>query len=741
MDLFKYQSEKDIQKGAPLADRMRPQTLDEFVGQEHILGEGRLLRRAIQADRLSSLIFYGPPGTGKTTLARIIANTTKGHFLTLNAVLAGVKDLRKAIEEARNRREMYGKKTILFVDEVHRWNKAQQDALLPWVEKGILILIGATTENPYFEVIKALVSRSRIFQLKGLLEEDLREMAHRALGDKEKGYGEKKVSLSEEARDHLVHVANGDGRSLLNALELAIETTPPLEDGTIPITLEVAEESIQRRAVLYDKEGDVHYDVISAFIKSLRGSDPDSALYWMAKMVYSGEDPRFIFRRMVIFASEDIGLADPRALEMVMACAQAFDYVGMPEGRFPLSQAALYLATAPKSNSTLGFFQALSTVEKEREDEVPTHLKDGNRDKEGFGHGQGYLYPHSFRDHWVAQQYMPQSLQGRVFYQPNLQGYEKTLASEVARRRELQLAAMVEEEVALPEILTFTGEKQSRERDKWLNRAVSGLTRELEKIQNQVMDRAFLKRHHLVLVLNPQSGILLWESLRRAPEGGVWALLREEATLQRLREQGEKLEELERPSLVLGELGDLPALLGISPVISFDAILSWNGLFKEENKAESLHLLSALLKKGGTLSVAETIPRHTQRLYRLVNLAPLGEDLAKRVEEAEETIYQNTENPLINWNERDLKNLLKKESFEKVEIQLGEHKRDKRITASLIDHWFSPKEGEKASYADHLLKRVSREELREVQEYFKDRLKGRIVPWFSKIAYISGRRR
>ncbi|RME53461.1 MAG: AAA family ATPase, partial [Deltaproteobacteria bacterium] len=371
---------------APLADRMRPRTLDEFVGQEEIVGPGRLLRRAIEADRLSSLILHGPPGTGKTTLARIIANTTHAHFVTLNAVLSGVKEVRAAIEGARTRREgLLPTRTILFVDEVHRWNKAQQDALLPWVENGTIVLIGATTENPYFEVIRALVSRSRIFRLRPLSPHDLRRIAHLALSDRERGYGDRKVSLAPEALDHLVDVANGDARSLLNALELAVETTPPDARGVIRIDLTTAEESIQRRAVLYDKEGDLHYDTISAFIKSLRGSDPDAALYWLARMVHAGEDPRFIFRRMLILAAEDVGLADPQAIEVVVACARAFDYVGMPEGRFHLAEAALYLATAPKSNSTLGFFDALTAVEREGHGEVPDPLKDPNRDAEGFG--------------------------------------------------------------------------------------------------------------------------------------------------------------------------------------------------------------------------------------------------------------------------------------------------------------------------------------------------------------------
>lgn len=334
---------------------MRPRSLDEFIGQDDIIGAGRLLRRAIQSDQISSIIFYGPPGTGKTTLARIIANTTSAHFIAINAVLSGVKEIRAAIEIAQEKRTRYQQRTILFVDEVHRFNKSQQDALLPWVENGTVVLIGATTENPYFEVNKALVSRSRIFQLKQLGDEELVCVAQQALSDPERGYGKLKIKVEPDAVSHLVNVANGDARSLLNALELAVETTLPDSTGVIHINLDVAEESIQRRAVLYDKEGDAHFDTISAFIKSLRGSDPDAALYWLAKMVYAGEDPRFIFRRMLILASEDVGLADPNAVIAINACAEAFDRVGMPEGRYHLAQAALYLATAPKSNSVMQY--------------------------------------------------------------------------------------------------------------------------------------------------------------------------------------------------------------------------------------------------------------------------------------------------------------------------------------------------------------------------------------------------
>ncbi|HPE89821.1 MAG TPA: AAA family ATPase, partial [Spirochaetales bacterium] len=424
-DLFSGSVKEDAR--GPLADRMRPRDLDEFIGQDHIVGPGRLLRRAIQRDRLSSIILSGPPGTGKTTLARVIANTTSSRFISINAVLAGVQAIRDAVDSAKRERELYDRRTILFVDEVHRWNKSQQDALLPYVENGTIVLIGATTENPFFEVNKALVSRSRVFQLHPLGDDDLTAAARSAVADRERGYGRWKVEFDGGALEHLVKVSDGDARSLLNALELAIETSvepwPPADGERVLVTLDAAEQSIQRRAVLYDRDGDYHYDASSALIKSLRGSDPDAALYWLARMVYAGEDPRFIFRRLLISASEDVGLADPAAIGVVASCAEAYERIGLPEGQFLLAEAALYLATAPKSNSALAYFDALAAVEAERA-EVPDHLKDANRDAEGLGHGAGYLYPHAYRSHWTAQQYLPDSLKGAVFYQPGSLGHE-----------------------------------------------------------------------------------------------------------------------------------------------------------------------------------------------------------------------------------------------------------------------------------------------------------------------------
>ncbi len=443
-DLFEEAARRYQAKKAPLADRMRPRVLGEFVGQEHILGPGKLLRRAIEADRITSLIFYGPPGSGKTTLARIIANTTEAAFTQMNAVLSGVKDIREAIADAQRRLELHQTRTILFVDEVHRFNKSQQDALLPHVENGTVVLIGATTENPYFEVNKALVSRSRIFELQTLEERHLREIALYTVRDSERGYGDRDVRIDDDALDHLVSTANGDARSVLNALELAVDTTEPDPDGIIRIDLEVAEDSIQKRAVLYDKEGDAHFDAISAFIKSMRGTDPDAALYWLARMVYAGEDPRFIIRRMLIFAAEDIGLADTRALQVAAATAQGFEFVGMPEGQFLLSECCLYLATAPKSNSTMAYFSALDHVRNEQTGDVPDHLKDASRDRQGLGHGEGYKYPHAFREHYVPQQYLPSSMQGTYFYEPGAEGYE----AEVRARLETQRERDMEEDLS-----------------------------------------------------------------------------------------------------------------------------------------------------------------------------------------------------------------------------------------------------------------------------------------------------
>jgi putative ATPase len=432
MDLFDHAMQESLKREAPLAARMRPRRMEDFVGQEEIIGEGRLLRRAIEADRLfSSIILCGPPGSGKTTLARLIANYSQSHFSTISAVMAGKDELREVIGEAGERRRLYNKRTILFVDEVHRWNRAQQDALLPNIENGLIILIGATTQNPYFDVIPALVSRSRIFMLKPLSEEDLGVLFDHALSDEERGYGKRTIQVSPEAKQHLLRMAGGDARSLLNALELAVESTKPDANGVIRIDLQVAQDSIQQRALRYDKNMDEHYDTISAFIKSVRGSDPDAALYWLAKMIQAGEDPRFILRRLLILAGEDIGLADPQALQVAASAAYAFEYVGLPEGMYPIIEATLYLATAPKSNSALGYFEAAKLIEQEGAKPVPQHLMDAHRDAKGFGHGKGYLYPHDFSGHHVAQQYLPDEVQGKQFYKPSSEGQEAEILKRI----------------------------------------------------------------------------------------------------------------------------------------------------------------------------------------------------------------------------------------------------------------------------------------------------------------------
>jgi len=429
MDLFTHSAQDEIAATSPLADRMRPRSLDEFIGQSKIVGEGKLLRRAIQADRLQSLIFYGPPGTGKTTLAMIIANTTSSEFEKLNAVTSGVKDIRRVIKQARERKGMYQQQTILFIDEIHRFNKSQQDALLPAVEKGTIILIGATTENPYFEVNSPLVSRSRIFQLELLKREDLKQILLNALKDETRGLGEYKVHLKEEALEHIIDVAGGDARSALNALELAVLTTPTKKDGVKEITLEVAEESIQQRSLDYDQAGDNHYDTVSAFIKSMRGSDPDATLYWLAKMLEAGEDPRFIARRMIVHAAEDVGIADPQALVIANAAADAVEYVGLPEARIPLAEAAVYIATAPKSNAIIrGIDKAISTVRNQNSSGIPDHLRDAHyKGAKKLGHGKGYKYPYHYQDNYVEQQYLPDELVKEEFYHPGDQGYEEEI--------------------------------------------------------------------------------------------------------------------------------------------------------------------------------------------------------------------------------------------------------------------------------------------------------------------------
>ena len=428
MDLFDYVREQKSDKESPLASRLRPTTLDEVVGQQHIIGKDKLLYRAIKADKLGSLIFYGPPGTGKTTLAKVIANTTSADFKQINATIAGKKDMEEVVQQAKNNMGMYGKKTILFVDEIHRFNKGQQDYLLPFVEDGTLILIGATTENPYFEVNGALISRSSVFELKSLDKEDIKVLLKRAVYDVEKGMGSYGAEITEEALEFLADISGGDARNALNAIELGVLTTERSEDGKIHITIDVAQECIQKRVVRYDKTGDNHYDTISAFIKSLRGSDPDAAVYYLAKMLYAGEDIKFIARRMMISASEDVGNADPNALTVAVAASQAVERIGLPEARIILAQAATYIASAPKSNAAyLSIDAALESVRTQKTT-VPVHLQDAHyKGAAKLGHGTGYKYAHDYPEHYVKQQYLPDEIKDAKFYEPTEMGFEKQI--------------------------------------------------------------------------------------------------------------------------------------------------------------------------------------------------------------------------------------------------------------------------------------------------------------------------
>lgn len=437
MDLFDYMRETQKEKESPLASRMRPTTLDEVVGQKHIIGKDKLLYRAIKADKLGSIIFYGPPGTGKTTLAKVIANTTSSEFKQINATVAGKKDMEEVVKEAKDRLGMYQKKTILFIDEIHRFNKGQQDYLLPYVEDGTITLIGATTENPYFEVNGALLSRSSVFELKALEKEDIKELLKRAVYDKEKGMGTFRAEISEDALEFLADLSGGDARSALNAVELGILTTERSEDGIIHLTLDVASECIQKRVVCYDKTGDNHYDTISAFIKSMRGSDPDAAVYYLAKMLYAGEDVKFIARRIMICAAEDVGNADPMALVVAVSAAQAVERIGMPESQIILSQAVLYVAGAPKSNSAVNAIFAANESVRNTKTTVPSHLQDAHyKGSAKLGHGIGYQYAHDYPNHYARQQYLPDEIKDARFYEPGDLGKEKQIKEWLQKLRE-----------------------------------------------------------------------------------------------------------------------------------------------------------------------------------------------------------------------------------------------------------------------------------------------------------------
>jgi len=683
---------------SPLADRMRPRILEDIIGQDHIVGPGRLLRRAIQADRLSSLIFYGPPGTGKTSLARVIANTTRAAFESLNAVLSGVKNIREAIDRADERYRLYGKRTILFVDEVHRWNKAQQDALLPWVENGTVILVGATTENPFFEVNRALVSRSRVFQLKPLDAGGLMQTARNAIADKERGYGKWKVGFEEGALEHLVEVSGGDARSLLNALELAVETSPPSwppkEGASINISMEAAEESIQRRAVLYDRDGDYHFDTISAFIKSVRGSDPDAALYWLAKMLRAGEDPSFIFRRMIILASEDVGLADPHALSVVVSCAEAFDRIGFPEGNFPLAHACLYLATSPKSNTTLSLFDAMKEVDKE-DAEVPNHLRDASRDAESFGHGEGYIYPHAYRDHWAAQQYLPHALRGRTFYIPSSTGYEGKIRDEVLKKRELQAAVILGEQTGEGELLSWSAASKGREG--WFKRLESGRSALLLGDRDAIFRAASPARQYRVLIPLAADGLLLWESLRRCPEGLSAALVANETARETLFRYAAVLDEIEQPEIAVLEAGLLPSPEQAAEWFAsgvFDLILlrepwrrGFSGGGPEADFSNLAESAKALLAPKGRLVLLCSPPVTGQRISQII----MDEDqhLAEKLGKAEDAFFspQQTGITAWNWDAANVSQAFETRGFD-VKIDILEQKEERLISPKDIKAWF-----------------------------------------------------
>ena len=733
MELFALSQNNN---STPLAARMRPETLDDFIGQEHIVGKGRLLRRAIQADQLSSVIFYGPPGTGKTTLARIIANTTKSTFITINAVLSGVKDIREAIIEAKKKLELYQQKTILFVDEVHRWNKAQQDALLPWVENGTFILIGATTENPFFEVNSALVSRSRIFQLLPLSEFELLKAAEQALKDRERGYGKYNVEFEEGALEHIAEIANGDTRSLLNALELAVETTPekfpPDEGEHIFISTETAEESIQKKAVLYDKEGDYHYDTISAFIKSIRGSDPDAALYWMARMVDAGEDPKYIFRRMFISAAEDIGMADPNALIIVNSAAQAFERIGMPEGNFFLSEAAIYLACAKKSNTALAFFDALKAVRSEKNGEVPDELKDASRDKHSFGHGKGYLYPHAYKDHWVAQQYLPDTLKGRIFYQPGDIGYEKDIKSDISRKREAQLEAHLDKGDER-QVLTFT--PPDKKKDEWLKRVSDNNNIILTSLRSEIFKKCTLNRHDRVFVAGKDRGLLLWEALRKVPEGGVWTALNDPEEIDFLINYPTPLHDTEKPIVLRGNIEDIPTGVGNRELVPFDAVVGRNIIGKESDPENILEKIHSILENGGVLSIAETLPDRATRLSEIIHTKSLSPEETNLLKEAENDIYEKTEKKGLKQDENTLE-LLEKLGFTKTGTAEKEYSQNRIISSRDIERWLDL--SNPGSYGSSVKKQLPDELYDKLHDIYLRDFTDREVQWRTVYLFIWG---
>jgi len=742
-DLFSHHRDITLARIAPLADRLRPRTLDDFVGQESILGVGRLLRRAITADRVGNLILHGPPGVGKTTLARIIAGSTRAHFSSLNAVLAGVKDLRIEVEKARERLARHGLRTTLFVDEVHRFNSAQQDALLPWVENGTVNLIGATTENPYFEVNQALVSRSRLFRMQHLAPADLRKLLERALRDPEVGYGERSIHLAADAADHLVDVASGDARSLLNALELAVETTPPAPDGSITIDLTIAEESIQQRAVLYDKQGDAHFDTISAFIKSLRGSDPDAALFWLARMVEAGENPRFIFRRMLIAAGEDVGLADPQAVVVVEACAASFERVGLPEGLYPLAQAALYLAGAEKSNSVLGFFDALKSVRSANLQQVPALLRDANRDGQAFGDGVGYRYPHAYAEHWVAQQYLPNELQGEIFWQPGTLGWEGQRRERLQQRRAAQLAAAAE--MAADKGVVLSSSPEDPQLERWLQRQAAAEGERLDSLRRRFWEGVIWQRQARVLVLEARS--LLWalDPLTATPEGGVVITVAQASDRERLQAQLKVLDSLRQPEVLLVQ-PQTPAALSslLEPKLEldsgprFDWVIArqpWQGLSED--------LIGAWISEAGAL-LGNT--GQWRLLFSTPQLGPAAslQALIGTAETSLKTLLQE-----LNQLERQQRieaqstALISQRSLTAAGWQVQQEQWHEtlqiELTAELIERWLTPASPYLEAMASLRGKNLTSDALQSLQEAF-NHLLGQPLPQALEHTLIKARR-
>ena len=733
MDLFSSSIDK---KELPLAARMRAETLDDFIGQEHLVGKGRLLRRAIQADQLSSLIFYGPPGTGKTTLAKIIARTTKSAFITINAVLAGIKEIRDEIIDAKKRLELYNKKTILFVDEVHRWNKAQQDALLPWVENGTFILIGATTENPFYEVNSALVSRSRIFQLLPLSKENLLKAAERALQDKEKGYGKYKIEFEKGALEHIADIANGDARSLFNALQLAVETTPkrfpPQPDETIYISMEIAEESIQRKVLLYDKEGDYHFDIISALIKSIRGSDPDAALYWLARMIDAGEDPKFILRRMTISAAEDIGLADPNALVVVNAATQAFERVGMPEGQIILSEAALYLACTKKSNSVLAIFNATKTIREEKSMEVPVNIKDSSRDKDSFGHGKNYMYPHDYKGHWVAQQYLPDALKGKIFYEPGDIGFEAELKKDISRRREAQIEAQLERDDAYADKETLTFSPPDKKKDEWYKRISDNKNIILSAVREKIFSQININRHDRILIASRDRGLLIWEAQRHVPEGGVFYINNNKSDIEVIDKHSIYAEVSEKPILINNTMELY--LQEEKETGLYDIIAARNLFLKQSNIKQMTERLFTILDTKGQISLAENLPSKSSRISQFMDSSVFGDKDFEIFLNAENSIYENNKYGIF-LDVDNLEKTLQDAGFKKIIFKEKDWFEARIIGKSDLEKWFNES---KESYGSILLSLVEKDLYSKIKEQVLGTLSDKEVSWKSTYLFITG---